>query len=279
MRGEGSAPGGPCIDWEDKTGDLEHAHGHAAIHRTEKTKLGESSDDYDWYDTEFESRPDPPWFESLKQAILDLEAHQKRASGFQARSARKRERKEVLGWPPLIEGERLRLGNARSRYSVRVDAREQSPGRAIVAAKLGRGLHNIEVTEEDAELGVVRLQIPLSVVAPVEIGIAPVTPITLTNKENGGVVEVDLRNRSRSDHLVRLTVESTPAGWMGVPLGKPFAVIKAGKSRRVKVQVERMVPHEDADDLHPFTVRATLPGAGFDDITSTFYVAARDATR
>jgi hypothetical protein len=265
--------GGDCV-LPENLGN-EHSFGHMPIHRKSTQRVGEDRQIIDWKEVKWDFSPDPPGFYTVKQAIIDKDLHQKLAGGQPASGKRTRERIEALSLPPLVEGESLKLGKRNSQFTMTVDGREQSPGTSLVATKLGRGLHTVEIADEDEVLGRIRLQILLSVVAPIEIRVAPVSPITLDGERNGAVIEVELRNRSRSDRLVGLTVDETPAGWIGVPLGKPFAVIRAGKSRRVKVQVERMT-YEQSDNLNAFSLQATLPGSRIPAITSAFYVTVNE---
>jgi len=104
----------------------------------------------------------------------------------------------------------------------------------------------------------------------------PVTRITLEGEANGGIVKLQMRNRSQSEHAVRVEVAATPAGWMALRLTEPLVVLKAGESADVDVQVERMLVADLGPDPLAFTVRATCSAKEVSDVTTTFYVMPRE---
>jgi len=135
-------PGGPCVDWgAPTTGGHDYRSGYPMMHvRSGPNQTGTSTYDYTWTEIEAESKPYPPWFETLQRILSDgPPAPHARASA--ARKSGKRPAIEGIALPPLYDGDRLILGNSRSPYSVTVDDREQSPGRAIVASQLAPGQH------------------------------------------------------------------------------------------------------------------------------------------
>jgi len=186
---------------------------------------------------------------------------------------------EVLSLPALCEGDGVLLGNREVEYAVFINGQEYSVDLVVDTSELGVGFHLIELAGQDPELGSVRLQLPLSVISPVEIRVPPVTEIELTDYVNGGIVQVELHNRSQSEHCVRVEMQSMPPGWMALCLGEPIFILKPGETVQIDVQVEEMVRQASESDLLPFTLRAWLPGASAADVFATFHVSASAAAR
>lgn len=105
------------------------------------------------------------------------------------------------------------------------------------------------------------------------------TKIVLTEEENGGFVQARITNQSRSDQCVHVRMESTPPGWMALPLGEPVRVLNAGDEMEVSIQIERMVVLESSEDPLPFSLRISLPGTSVEHVTSTFYISAKAPRR
>lgn len=184
---------------------------------------------------------------------------------------------EALALPSLHDGERLILGSSKSQYSVSVDGREQGPGRAIIASRLSLGQHVVEVVGRERKQRPLRIQIPLNVLSPIEVRVPPITQFEVSKKKNGGVIDVELHNHSRGEHLVRIEAEATPPGWTAIRLGRPTYVIKPRKSRRVRLQVERMIQRPDAG-LLMFGLRVSFPSGAARDIAASFQVSVAEDT-
>jgi hypothetical protein len=184
---------------------------------------------------------------------------------------------EVELLPTFCEGDRLSLTGSNKKYTATLDGQERPLGRAIVTSDIGKGFHFLEVTGPGPKTGeTIRLQLPLSVIAPIELVAEPVTRITLQGESNGGIVKLQLRNRSRGDHAVRVEVAATPAGWMALRLTEPLVVLKPGDSADVDVQVERMLIADLGPEPLAFSVRATCSAKEVSDVTTTFYVMPRE---
>jgi len=178
----------------------------------------------------------------------------------------------------LVQGDRLTLSRRQADYSMTLDGREHSPTRAIIASKLGLGFHLIELTRDDPESKTKEhLQLPLSIVSPVQLTVRPVTKLKLDGNSNGGLINLQLHNRSRSEHAVRVEPASLPDGWMALRLGKPIRILKPGESVTVEIQVERMVVADVPREPLPFSVWASLPGTDITAVATTFYVEAQEA--
>jgi hypothetical protein len=198
------------------------------------------------------------------------------ASGYdtQTENAPDEEIVEVFPLPAVCEGDGVFLGDSDAEYSVTVNGREHQADQVLDSAELGVGFHQIELVGWDRELGSVRLKMPMSVFSPVEMRVPPVTEVEISEHVNGGIVQVELRNRSQSDQRVRVEMQSVPPGWMALCLGEPAHIIKPGEAVQIDVQVEEMIPQSGEYDLLPFTLRAWLPGAPAADVFSTFHVSA-----
>ena len=179
--------------------------------------------------------------------------------------------------PALCEGDSFAMSRGPANFKMTVNGIEQSPSRPLVATDLGVGFHLIEVEGSHPETGKkVKLQLPLSVVSPIELKFPPVTKMTLKGKKNGGIVKLSLHNRSRGEYLVRVDSESVPVGWQAFRLGKAMFVIKAGKSAKVGIQVERKVVSDLTREPLSFSVCVSFPGTKISTARAMFYVVARE---
>jgi len=260
--------------------DLHDPDHHAIPHHSISTSTRRETHTDRWIRLEWQwttSDPHLHW-RNLIQVILALLGSDRAetASGYDTppENAPDEEIVELFPLPALCEGDGVILGDGDVEYSVSVNGREHKADQVLDSAELGVGFHLIELVGWERELGSVRLQMPMSVFSPVEIRVPPVTEVEITEHVNGGIVQVELRNRSLSDQRVRVELQSMPPGWMALCLGEPTHIIKPGEAVQIEVQVEEMVPQTNEYDLLPFTLRACLPGAPAADVFSTFHVSA-----
>ena len=104
------------------------------------------------------------------------------------------------------------------------------------------------------------------------------TQIEVGEKKNGAVIDVELHNHSYGEHFVRVETETAPADWMAIRLGKPSYIIKPKRSRRVRLQVERMVQKPDPGPLM-FGFRISFPSGAARDFVATFQLNAAQRHR
>jgi hypothetical protein len=232
--------------------------------------------DYPWTRTEFESQVENPWAIHHKWNIGS--DHVPHIGGGTPSGTRPADL-TVMQLPAIIEGERLSFKATSGEYTMLVNRKEWPRRRPLVASRLGVGLHVIEFVGKKPKTGNVHIQIPMTVVSPIEIEVPPVSKITLQPGINGGIVTLGINNRSGSDHATRLEIAVTPVGWMAVPLGDPIRVVPAHEAIEIEIQVERIVVTDLANPPLPFGVSVSLPGANIADVNASFSVIPRDTIR
>jgi hypothetical protein len=257
--------GDPPTGCEWVLGDTSHARWTLPFHATWTEQTYEEQR-YEWVRTEWRTRTTNPYttFVTLWRELL--------AAGLVGvGSSSGAEPIQVQAVPAVCLGDRLVLGaDDEAPYEVWVDGRAQSPEEDVVAADLGVGFHTLELAGDDPEFGQLRLQVPVSVVHPLEFAPTPITTVELNDDTNGSQVSLLLRNRSRSDYAVNVRATGVPAGWMTLCLGEPVVVLPAGGSHDVMIQVERMMPWRSEVAPLPFTINASPMGSGLPDASTTF---------
>jgi hypothetical protein len=175
----------------------------------------------------------------------------------------------------LLETDRLSIGDSRAKLSIVIDGVESKPGQALDGHKLGRGFHVIDLEGEIPGFGDGRLQLLLNVVSPIEAHVESVNDVEISDKQNGGVVELRLANRSSSTHGIRLEVDTVPRGWTAAFTEEPFVVLAPGEEAVIPVQVNRMYVTDESWEPAAFAVRASIVGTRASDVASSFQVRPR----
>lgn len=250
------------------------------IHTSKITRRSDpKTDDYEWIDWEWRTRTVSKLTATLENATSKVRlAAAARGAPHRPLPDERFAVGHTLSLPALCEGERLTLGGADDEYALEIDGVQRQPGRQLKTSDLGIGLHVIDLADRTESDESRAFQLQLSVVSPIEVRVVPVTEITLDDEHNGAQVRLELHNRSRSEHCVRVGMESTPAGWMATPLGAPFYVLKQEESVSVTLVVERMFAADLIDEPLAFTVRCSMVATQLSDVHTTFYVLADDRT-
>ncbi len=177
----------------------------------------------------------------------------------------------ALALPDMNRGDQLVLGNRAKAWRVRLNQNQHDPTKTVRSSDLPLGTNFLEFAIGQGSE--VRLQLHFSVVPPVDLLVhRPIIECRPTDERNGDDITLMLRNRSSSQHAVRLESTSSPTGWMGLLLGDRIRVLEPGAEEPVVLRIERMNASAAATEFLPFSVRLTLLGGVRLERTAQVYV-------
>jgi hypothetical protein len=180
-----------------------------------------------------------------------------------------------LALPDMIHSDLIVLGTGMKGVRARLNHRE--PDDTLAAIRCGSlppGVNFLNLVSGEGDEAI-DLQLQFSVVAPIELLVEqPVVAFRPTNERNGHDVVLRIRNRSLSQHAVRLQCSSAPPGWMGLLLGEPVRVVEPGRENEVVLRVERINGSARVEEHLPFTVCMTSLDSAGTEVAAVVYVKA-----